>query len=101
MDKTNGTTLAEAAVDSFGWLAVALVIATMWKPVVAIFGSIVFGGLSILAMDIKSLSFFQLKIFDMVPYIITVIVLIATSIFGKKETQPPASLGVNYYREER
>ena len=101
MDKTNGTTLAEAAVDSFGWLAVALVIATMWKPVVAIFGSIVFGGLSILAMDIKSLSFFQLKIFDMFPYIITVIVLIATSIFGKKETQPPASLGVNYYREER
>ena len=101
MDKTNGTTLAEAAVDSFGWLAVALVIATMWKPVIAIFGSIVFGGLSILAMDIASLSFSQLKIFDMFPYIITVIVLIVTSIFGKKETQPPASLGVNYYREER
>ena len=101
MDKTNGTTLAEAAVDSFGWLSVALVIATMWKPIVAIFGSILFGGLSILAMDLKTLSFYQLKIFDMFPYIITVVVLILTSIVGKKENQPPASLGLSYFREER
>ena len=101
MDKTNGTTLAEAAIDSFGWLAVALVIATMWKPVLAIFGSIIFGGLSILAMEIPTLSFSQIKIFDMFPYIITVVVLILTSIFGSKESQPPASLGVNYYREDR
>lgn len=101
MDRTSGTTLAEAAIDSFGWLAVALVIATMWKPVLAIFGSIIFGGLSILAMEIPTLSFSQLKIFDMFPYIITVVVLILTSIFGSKESQPPASLGVNYYREDR
>lgn len=101
MDKTGGTTLAEAAIDSFGWLAVALVIATMWKPIVAIFGSVVFGGLSILAMDLTNLSFFQLKIFDMFPYIITVVILIVTSIIGRQETQPPASLGTNYYREDR
>lgn len=101
MDKTNGTTLAEASIDSFGWLAVALVIATMWKPIFAILGSIVFGGLSILAMDLTTLSFSQLKIFDMFPYIITVVVLILTSIFGKKENQPPASLGLSYFREER
>ncbi|MBO4428850.1 MAG: ABC transporter permease [Clostridia bacterium] len=101
MDKTNGSTLAEAAIDSFGWLAVALVIATMWKPVVAIFGSIIFGGLSTLAVNLTGLSFSQLKIFDMFPYIITVLVLILTSIFGKKEIQPPASLGQSYFREER
>lgn len=101
MDKTNGSTLAEAAIDSFGWMAVALVIATMWKPVVAIFGSIVFGGLSTLAVNLQGLSLSQLKIFDMFPYIITVVVLIFTSIFGKKEIQPPASLGQSYFREER
>lgn len=100
MDKSGGTTLAEAAIDSFGWLAVALVIATMWNPLIAIFGSIVFGGLSILAMDIQ-LSFSQLKLFNIFPYVITVVILILTSIIGKKETQPPASLGVNYYREDR
>lgn len=101
MDRTNGTTLAEAAIDSFGWLAVALVIATMWKPIVAIFGSILFGGLSILSMDLTSLNFSQLKIFETFPYIITVLILILTSIFGKKEIQPPAALGNNYYREDR
>lgn len=101
MDKSNGSILAEAAIDSFGWLSVALVIATMWKPVVAIFGSIIFGGLSTLAVNLPGLSFSQLKVFDMFPYIITVIVLILTSIFGKKEIQPPASLGLSYFREER
>jgi len=101
MDKTSGSTLAEAPIDSFGWLAVALVIATMWKPTVAIFGSIIFGGLSTLAVNLSGLSFSQLKIFDMFPYIITVIVLILTSILGKKDIQPPASLGQSYFREER
>ena len=51
--------------------------------------------------DLKTLSFYQLKIFDMFPYIITVVVLILTSIVGKKENQPPASLGLSYFREER
>ena len=101
MDKTAGTTLAEAPIDSFGWLAVALVIATMWKPTVAIFGSILFGALSMLAIDLKALSFSDLKIFEMFPYIITVLVLILTSIFGKKDIQPPASLGQSYFREDR
>lgn len=100
MDKTNGTTFAEAPIDSFGWLAVALVIAAMWKPWVAIFGSIIFGGLSILSMVLK-LPIEQLKIFDMFPYIITVVILIVASIIGKKETQPPAALGLPYFREER
>ena len=43
----------------------------------------------------------QLKLFDMFPYITTVIVLILTSIFGGRSIQPPGSLGVNYYREDR
>lgn len=101
MDRGSGTIFAEAAIDSFGWLAVALVIATMWKPVVAIFGSILFGGLFILdaVLDIPSMIF--LKVFPILPYLITVIVLVITSVMDKKENQPPASLGINYYREER
>ena len=100
MDKSNGTTFAEASIDAFGWMAVALVIATMWKPVVAIFGSILFGGLSVLSAYLP-LSFNQIKIFGMVPYIITVLVLIFIRIFNSKNNQPPASLGLSYFREER
>lgn len=101
MDKTGGTTFAEATIDSFGWLSVALVIAAMWKPVVAIFGSMLFGGLSMLAMDLTNLDFFQLKLFDMFPYIITVLILIVTSMIGSKKNQPPAHLGLPYFREDR
>ena len=37
----------------------------------------------------------------MLPYVVTILVLIFISIRGKKENQPPASLGLNYFREER
>jgi simple sugar transport system permease protein len=37
----------------------------------------------------------------MTPYLVTIIVLVATSMRKKRETQPPASLGLSYFREER
>ncbi|MBQ4323644.1 MAG: ABC transporter permease, partial [Clostridia bacterium] len=40
-------------------------------------------------------------IFKMLPYLATMFVLILTSIRKKKENQPPANLGLPYFREER
>ena len=37
----------------------------------------------------------------MLPYVFTIIVLIISSIRNKRENQPPASLGLSYFREER
>ena len=37
----------------------------------------------------------------MLPYVVTILVLIITSIRNKRENQPPASLGMAYFREER
>ena len=99
MDRS-GTTFVEAAIEAFGWMAVALVIFSMWKPGVSIIGSILFGGLYILPSFIN-VSNVQLKLFDILPYVVTIVVLIITSVFNAKNSQPPASLGVNYYREER
>lgn len=90
----------EYAIDAMGWLSIALVIFTVWKPNWAIFGSYVFGALYILAQYV-SVSFAMMRILKMLPYVVTIIVLIFTSIRGKKENQPPASLGLNYFREER
>jgi simple sugar transport system permease protein len=42
-----------------------------------------------------------MKVLKILPYVITVIVLIITSIVGKKGVQPPSSLGQSYFREER
>ena len=37
----------------------------------------------------------------LLPYVFTIIVLILTSIRKKRENQPPAGLGITYFREER
>ncbi len=84
-----------------GWLAIALVIFALWKPVNAIWGSILFGALYILYLYIPGLGRSAQEIFKMLPYLVTIIVLILTSLRKKRENQPPASLGVSYFREER
>ena len=37
----------------------------------------------------------------MLPYLVTILVLIVVSLRKKRENQPPASLGLAYFREER
>ena len=37
----------------------------------------------------------------MLPYVVTLVVLVVVSLRNKKENQPPASLGLAYFREER
>ena len=41
------------------------------------------------------------EIFKALPYVVTIIVLVFTSLRKKREYQPPASLGLAYFREER
>jgi len=101
MDRSSGTQVAEAAIDSFGWMSVALVIASMWNPLLAALGSIIFGGLSILDAMITTLSLSQQKIFAIFPYFLTVFVLVLSSVVKNKNTQPPAHLGMSYFREDR
>lgn len=102
LDYNCGTFDNTMTIQAFGWLAIALVIFTMWKPDLSILGSIVFGALYILGAKITGLSTLgQQELIKLLPYIVTIIVLILTSIFGGKTVQPPAALGTNYFREER
>lgn len=84
-----------------GWLAIALVIFAIWRPNLGILGSIVFGGLYIVYLFIPGLAMRTQELFKMLPYIVTIIVLIFVSIKDKKENQGPQSLGLSYFREER
>lgn len=84
-----------------GWLAIALVIFALWKPLNAVWGSILFGGLYILYLYIPGLGRSTQEIFKMLPYVVTIVVLVITSFRKKRENQPPASLGLPYFREER
>ena len=84
-----------------GWLAIALVIFALWKPTIGIFGSFLFGGLYILYLRIPGLGRPAQALFQMAPYLVTVLVLILISVRRKRENQPPESLGLPYFREER
>lgn len=100
MDYSVGTTFTNAPIEAYGWISVALVMFSMWKPKFGALGSILFGLLTILP-NYLNIPITRLKLFDIMPYAATIIVLILTSIFDAKNSQPPSSLGVNYYREDR
>ena len=100
MDYANGVWSNNAFGDR-GWLAIALVIFALWKPSLSIIGSFLFGALYVIPTYIPGISVNSKKLFEMLPYIVTIFVLVLTSIRNKKENQPPASLGLAYFREER
>ena len=97
---TAGCVWNHEGLSGVGWLAVALVIFCMWHPLSAIWGSIFFGALMILYLRLV-IAFIPTQLYKILPYVVTVIVLIISSMRNNKEKQPPASLGLNYFREER
>ncbi|MBQ3085509.1 MAG: ABC transporter permease [Clostridia bacterium] len=84
-----------------GWMAIALVIFALWKPSMAILGSFLFGALCNANNYVQGLGTETQELFKMLPYVVTIIVLIITSMRKKREHQPPESLGLPYFREER
>ena len=101
MDYTSGIWSSDAFGDR-GWLAIALVIFTIWRPNVGVLASFLFGGLYILHMYIPSGMNLAIKeIYKMLPYVVTIVVLVISSMRNKRENQPPAWLGLPYFREER
>ena len=99
-------------INGYGWIAVALVIFANWDPTLAIVGTFVFGFFNTLRVSGSSLAAafpgslgwlakVPTQLYQALPFIITAIVLVATSIRSKKGSGLPASLGINYFREDR
>lgn len=101
MGYTKGTWSTDGTIEALGWLAVALVIFATWKPLNAIWGSYLFGLLYWMYMYIPNLTRSSMELFKMLPYVVTIAVLVVTSLRKKRENQPPAALGLPYFREER
>ncbi len=89
------------AVEQFGWLAVALVIFAIWRPMLAFVGSVAFAALYVIPLSLPNIAPKTLQLLELLPYVVTIIVLAITSMSKKRETQPPENLGVTYFREER
>jgi simple sugar transport system permease protein len=82
-----------------GWISVALVIFVTWNPSRAILGALVFGAFRVMRFYVP-LGIPQ-PIYDMFPFIATILVLILTSIRQLRSHSAPGHLGINYFREER
>lgn len=101
MDYIKGTWANDGSIEKLGWLAVALVIFTTWKPLNAIWGSYLFGTLFWLYFYISGLTRSSQEIFKMLPYLVTIAVLIFVSLRKNRDSTGPTALGLPYFREER
>lgn len=99
-------------INGYGWIAIALVIFANWNPVMAILGTLVFGFFNTLQIysgalagafpgGLGWLNSMPSQLFKALPFIITAIVLIVSSVRKKEGSGQPAALGLNYFREER
>ena len=101
MDYANGVWSNNGFGDR-GWLAIALVIFTVWNPASAVPASLLFGGLYILNLFLPTGAHMAVKeLYKMIPYVVTLAVLVIVSMKKKRENDPPASLGQSYFREDR
>ena len=114
MDYIQGTWANDNTIEALGWLAVALVIFTSWKPKNATWGAYLFGlcywayiyiptEVSKYLADklkLQNVTYMQ-NLYKMLPYLVTIVVLCMVSRKKKRENQAPASLGLSYFREER
>jgi len=101
MDYASGIWANDAFGDR-GWLAIALVIFTVWRPNVGVLASYLFGGLYILHMYIPSgMNLAVKELYKMLPYVVTIVVLVISSLRNQRDKQPPQSLGLPYFREDR
>ena len=78
-----------------------LVIFCKWNPYRVFLGAYIFGGLDILGFRIQHLDIKISQYFiDMLPYLVTIIILVISSV-KKDKTFGPKALGNNFFREER
>lgn len=93
-------------IEALGWLAVALVIFSNWKPLNAIWGSYLFAFLFWFYNYFPTVTGIVLPTYapyltQMLPYVVTIVIIVLFNFRKKKENQPPAALGLSYFREER
>ena len=108
----SGSFNASCWINGYGWIAVALVIFANWNPALSILGTFVFGFFNTLRVSGSSLAQafpkalgwlagIPTQLYQALPFVITAIVLVVSSISKKKQSGLPAALGLNYLREDR
>jgi simple sugar transport system permease protein len=92
----------EGIVAGRGWIAIALVIFSQWNPYKAFWGAYLFGGLHIIGFRLQKYDLPISQYFiNLLPYLVTIVVLTIGSIKENKKNNAPEGLSIPYFREER
>ena len=103
LDVAKGNFNVADGIDAFGWLALCIVIFSLWRPALAVATSFFFACLSITPTFFAPYlggARYVTYLLQMAPYVATIVVLIVASVVTRK-SHAPASLGVPYFREDR
>lgn len=86
-----------------GWIALALVIFGFWRPELILIGAYLFGAFASLGLTLQARGIeVSTQLLDSLPYIMTIVVLVAVSSgWARRRVGPPAALGSAYEREDR
>ncbi|NLB16909.1 MAG: ABC transporter permease [Clostridiales bacterium] len=96
--------------SGMGWIAVTLIIFSSWNPIKAIFSAYLFGALRSIGFKLQNIQIPKIgggtfilnsQLLNMLPYIMTIVVLVIIALRKKREEQPPAWLSLPYFREDR
>jgi ABC-type uncharacterized transport system permease subunit len=101
---TPGWTDGDSLVGGAGWIAIALVIFSFWRPDLCLVGAYLFGGLSGGLPSALQAHGYKIKpeFLNALPYVMTIVVLVLVSTaLARRRLGAPAALGVPYVREER
>ena len=110
--KLSGSFEGTCWINGYGWISVALVIFANWNTAKAILGTLVFGFFNALQVSKGALAYtfpnvlgwlahIPIQLFQALPFIITAIVLIVSSVKKNSKSGEPAAKGLNYFREDR
>ena len=85
----------EGMTAGVGWIALALVVFASWKPWRALLGAYLFGGITVLQLNLQAAGVaIPVEYLAMSPYIITILVLV---ILSADKSSAPASLGRSFH----
>ena len=86
-----------------GWIAIALVIFSFWRPELLIAGAYLFGAFTSFGFDLQARGITSIpsEFWSALPYVMTIVALVLVSAGSvRRRLGTPAALGIPYVREE-